>query len=178
MKTISVMIPCYNEEENVKAISEAVIREITTNLPSYDYEILFIDNDSTDRTREYLREICADNSKIRAIFNAKNFGQFNSPYYGICQTSGDCTICLCCDFQDPVEMIPRLVEEWEKGAKIVCAIKTTSKENKIMRFLRTCYYKMIKKMSDVEQIEHFTGFGLYDKGFVDVQSPCRKDQSR
>ena len=168
MKTISVMIPCYNEEENVKAISEAVIREITTNLPSYDYEILFIDNDSTDRTREYLREICADNSKIRAIFNAKNFGQFNSPYYGICQTSGDCTICLCCDFQDPVEMIPRLVEEWEKGAKIVCAIKTTSKENKIMRFLRTCYYKMIKKMSDVEQIEHFTGFGLYDKGFVDV----------
>ena len=168
MKTISVMIPCYNEEENVKAISEAVIREITTNLPSYDYEILFIDNDSTDRTREYLREICAANPKIRAIFNAKNFGQFNSPYYGICQTSGDCTICLCCDFQDPVEMIPRLVEEWEKGAKIVCAIKTTSKENKIMRFLRTCYYKMIKKMSDVEQIEHFTGFGLYDKGFVDV----------
>ena len=168
MKTISVMIPCYNEEENVKAISEAVIREITTNLPSYDYEILFIDNDSTDRTREYLREICADNSKIRAIFNAKNFGQFNSPYYGICQTSGDCTICLCCDFQDPVEMIPRLVEEWEKGAKIVCAIKTTSKENKIMRFLRTCYYKMIKKMSDVEQIEHFTGFGLYDKSFIEV----------
>ena len=168
MKTISIMIPCYNEEENVKAISEAVIQEITTNLPSYDYEILFIDNDSSDRTREYLREICAANPKIKAIFNAKNFGQFNSPYYGICQTSGDCTICLCCDFQDPVEMIPRLVEEWEKGAKIVCAIKTTSKENKIMRFLRTCYYKMIKKMSDVEQIEHFTGFGLYDKGFVDV----------
>ena len=168
MKTISVMIPCYNEEENVKAISEAVIKEITTNLPSYDYEILFIDNDSADRTREYLREICAANPKIKAIFNAKNFGQFNSPYYGICQTSGDCTICLCCDFQDPVEMIPRLVEEWEKGAKIVCAIKTSSKENKIMRFLRTCYYKMIKKMSDVEQIEHFTGFGLYDKSFVDV----------
>lgn len=168
MKTISIMIPCYNEEENVKAISEAVIQEITTNLPSYDYEILFIDNDSSDRTREYLRDICAANPKIKAIFNAKNFGQFNSPYYGICQTSGDCTICLCCDFQDPVEMIPRLVEEWEKGAKIVCAIKTTSKENKIMRFLRTCYYKMIKKMSDVEQIEHFTGFGLYDKGFVDV----------
>ena len=99
MKTISIMIPCYNEEENVKAISEAVIQEITTNLPSYDYEILFIDNDSSDRTREYLREICAANPKIKAIFNAKNFGQFNSPYYGICQTSGDCTICLCCDFR-------------------------------------------------------------------------------
>jgi glycosyltransferase involved in cell wall biosynthesis len=168
MKTISVMIPCYNEEENVKAISQAVIDEIQTNLPAYDYEILFIDNDSADCTRQYLREICAANPKIKAIFNAKNFGQFNSPYYGICQTSGDCTICLCCDFQDPVELIPRLVEEWEKGAKIVCAIKTASRENKMMRFLRTCYYKTIKKMSDVEQIEHFTGFGLYDKSFVEV----------
>ncbi len=168
MKKISIMIPCYNEEENVRAISDAVMRELAQNLPSYDYEILFIDNDSSDRTREYLREICAVHPKVRAIFNAKNFGQFNSPYYGICQTSGDCTVCLCCDFQDPVEMIPRLVQEWENGAKIVCAIKTSSRENKIMRFLRTCYYKMIKKFSDVEQIEHFTGFGLYDKSFVDV----------
>lgn len=168
MAKISIMIPCYNEEENVKPISEAVIDVLTNELPSYDYEILFIDNDSQDKTRQYLRELCASNKKIRAIFNAKNFGQFNSPYYGICHTSGDCTVCLCCDFQDPVEMIPQLVHEWEKGAKIVCAIKTASKENKIMRFLRTCYYKTIKKMSDVEQIEHFTGFGLYDKSFVEV----------
>ena len=162
------MIPCYNEQENVREICAAVIDVLNKDLPSYDYEILFIDNDSKDLTRTYLRELCAKNKKVRAIFNAKNFGQFNSPYYGICQTSGDCTVCLCCDFQDPVEMIPRLVKEWENGAKIVCAIKTTSKENRIMRFLRTCYYKMIKKMSDVEQIEHFTGFGLYDKGFVEV----------
>lgn len=168
MKTISILIPCYNEEGNVREIGKAVIEELTTNLPEYDYEIVFIDNDSQDRTREYLREMCRDNPKIKAIFNAKNFGQFNSPYYGMCQTSGDCTIDLCCDFQDPIEMIPRLVHEWENGAKIVCAIKTTSKENKIMRFLRTCYYKMIKKMSDVEQIEHFTGFGLYDKSFINV----------
>lgn len=168
MAKISIMIPCYNEEENVKPISEAVIDVLTNELPSYDYEILFIDNDSQDKTRQYLRELCASNKKIRAIFNAKNFGQFNSPYYGICHTSGDCTVCLCCDFQDPVEMIPQLVREWENGAKIVCAIKTASKENKIMRFLRTCYYKTIKKMSDVEQIEHFTGFGLYDKSFVEV----------
>lgn len=168
MKTISILIPCYNEEGNVREIGKAVIEELTTNLPEYDYEIVFIDNDSQDRTREYLREMCRDNPKIKAIFNAKNFGQFNSPYYGMCQTGGDCTIDLCCDFQDPIEMIPRLVHEWENGAKIVCAIKTTSKENKIMRFLRTCYYKMIKKMSDVEQIEHFTGFGLYDKSFIDV----------
>jgi glycosyltransferase involved in cell wall biosynthesis len=168
MKKISVMIPCYNEEENVKPISKAVIDVIGNELPQYDYELLFIDNDSQDKTRTYLREMCSENPKIKAIFNAKNFGQFNSPYYGMCQTTGDCTICLCCDFQDPVEMIPTLVHEWEKGYKIVCAIKTTSKENKIMRSLRTCYYKLIKKMSDVEQIEHFTGFGLYDKSFIEV----------
>ena len=169
MKKISIMIPCYNEEENVVPISEAVVRELTDSLPEYDYEILFIDNDSKDNTRPLLREICKKNPKIKAIFNVKNFGQFNSPYYGMLQTTGDCTICMCCDFQDPVEMIPKLVHEWENGYKIVCAIKTTSKENKIMRFLRACYYKLIRKMSDVEQIEHFTGFGLYDKSFIEVQ---------
>lgn len=168
MKKISVMIPCFNEEENVIPISEAVVSVLENYLPEYDYEILFIDNDSTDMTRQNLRGICEKNTKVRAIFNAKNFGQFNSPYYGMCQTTGDCTICLCCDFQDPVEMIPQLVHEWEKGYKIVCAIKKTSKENPFMRFLRTCYYKAIKKMSDIEQIEHFTGFGLYDKSFIDV----------
>lgn len=168
MEKISIMIPCYNEEENVQPISKAVIAILEKELPKYDYEILFIDNDSTDKTRTYLRAMCQENKKIKAILNAKNFGQFNSPYYGMCQTTGDCTICLCCDFQDPVEMIPKLVKEWEKGYKIVCAVKTSSKENKIMRFLRTCYYKLIKRMSDVEQIEHFTGFGLYDKSFINV----------
>ena len=168
MKKISIMIPCYNEEENVREICAAVLAMFEKDLPTYDYEILYIDNDSKDNTRKYLRELCASNRKVRAILNAKNFGQFNSPYHGLCQTTGDCTIMLCCDFQDPIEMIPKLVKEWEDGYKIVCAIKTTSKENKIMRFLRTCYYKMIKKMSDVEQIEHFTGFGLYDKSFVNV----------
>ena len=86
----------------------------------------------------------------------------------MCQTSGDCVVTLCCDFQDPVELIPRLVHEWEKGYKIVSAIKTESEENRLVRFLRTCYYKLIKKMSQVEQIEHFTGTGLYDKSFIDV----------
>jgi glycosyltransferase involved in cell wall biosynthesis len=138
------------------------------DLPQYDYEILFIDNDSTDTTRVRLRRLCENNKKIKAIFNAKNFGQFNSPYYGILQTTGDCTIPVCADFQDPIDVIPRLVAEWEKGYKIVCAVKSKSKESKIMYFLRSCYYKLIKKMSSVEQIEHFTGFGLYDKSFVKV----------
>lgn len=168
MKKISILIPCYNEEENVVPISKAIVEELGKNLSQYDYEIVFIDNDSKDNTRPLLREICKQNPKIKAIFNAKNFGQFNSPYYGMLQTTGDCTILICCDFQDPIEMIPQLVKEWENGAKIVSCIKTRSKENPIMRFMRTIYYKIIKKMSSVDQIEHFTGFGLYDISFIDV----------
>lgn len=168
LKKISVLIPCYNEEENVVQIAAAVSNEMETNLPNYDYEIVFIDNDSKDSTRPLIREVCRRNPKVKAIFNVKNFGQFNSPYYGLQQTTGNCTILMCCDFQDPVEMIPLLVKEWEKGAKIVSCIKTKSKENPIMRFFRTFYYKIIKKMSSIEQIEHFTGFGLYDKSFIDV----------
>lgn len=168
MKTISILIPCYNEEENVVPMSEAIANLFEGELSQYNYELLFIDNDSTDNTRTLLREICAKNKNIKAIFNVKNFGQFNSPYYGLCQTSGDCTIGICCDFQDPIELIPQFLAEWEKGYKIVCGIKKTSKENKIMRFFRNCYYKVIKKMSDVEQIEHFTGSGLYDKSFIEV----------
>lgn len=168
MKKISVMIPCYNEEENVLPISEAVIDIITRELPQYDYELLFIDNDSKDHTRELLRGLCASNPKVRAIFNAKNFGQFNSPYYGMLQTTGDCVICMVCDFQDPVELIPTYVHEWEKGYKIVIGIKTSSQENKLMYALRTCYYRIIKKLSNVEQIEHFTGSGLYDRDFIEI----------
>lgn len=167
-KKISIMVPCYNEEENVIPMSEALVEVMTKELPQYDYEILFIDNCSQDRTREYLEQICAKNKKIKAIFNVTNFGQFNSPFYGLCQTSGDCAISVCCDFQDPVEMIPIFVAEWEKGYKIVSGIKSHSKENRFIYFLRTLYYKLIRKMSDVEMIEHFTGFGLYDKTFIQL----------
>ena len=167
MKTVSIMIPCYNEEENIVAISEAVVRQME-ELPQYDYEILFIDNCSQDNTRPLLRQICAENKKIKAIFNVKNFGQFNSPYYGLCQTTGDCAISICADFQDPVEQIPVMVHEWEKGNKVICMIKAKSKENALMYWLRGCYYRLIKKMSDVKQIQQFTGFGLYDKQFIQL----------
>lgn len=168
MKKISVLIPCYNEEENVIPMSEAIVSLFEKELTQYAYELVFIDNDSKDTTRDKLRELCKENPNIKAIFNAKNFGQFNSPYYGILQTTGDCTISMVCDFQDPVELIPRYIEEWEKGYKIVIGIKTKSKENKLMYKLRSIYYKLIKKFSNVEQIEHFTGSGLYDKEFVEV----------
>lgn len=168
MKKISVLIPCYNEVENVEPMSSAVAGVMEKALSNYDYEILFIDNCSVDGTRDKLEEICGKNKKVKAIFNVTNFGQFNSPFYGMCQTTGDCTISMCCDFQDPVELIPRFVEEWEKGHKIVSGIKTSSKENPIIYFLRSLYYKMIRNMSDTEMIEHFTGFGLYDRTFIDI----------
>ena len=168
MKKISVLIPCYNEEENVVPISEAVIKTLTKDLPEYDYELVFIDNDSQDRTRSLIRQLCNENPKIKAIFNARNFGQFNSPYYGMLQITGDCVIEMVADFQDPVELIPQYVHEWEKGYKIVIGIKTSSKENRLMYWLRGCYSKMMKKLSDVEQIEQFTGSGLYDRDFIEV----------
>lgn len=168
MKRISILIPCYNEQENVVPMSEAIVNLFETELAQYDYELVFIDNDSKDNTRPLLREICAKNPRIKAIFNAKNFGQFNSPYYGILQTTGDCTISMVCDFQDPVELIPQYIREWENGYKIVIGIKKSSKENPVMYKLRSTYYKIIKRFSNVEQIEHFTGSGLYDREFVEV----------
>lgn len=168
MKTISIVVPCYNEEENVEALADALREMFRKDLEGYQYEILFIDNDSKDKTREIIRRLCAQDKGIKGIFNAKNFGQFNSPYYAMLQSTGDCTVLMAADFQDPVDMVPGFVKEWESGYKIVIGIKKSSQENKIMYWLRGCYYKLIKKLSNVEQIEQFTGFGLYDKRFIEV----------
>ena len=167
-KKVSILIPCFNEEENVVPMSNAVVEMFEKQLPQYDYELLFIDNDSRDNTRPLLRQICKQNPKVKAIFNAKNFGQFNSPYYGILQTSGDCVISMVCDFQDPLELIPQYLEAWEEGYKIVIGVKSKTKEGLIMRGCRTLYYKLLHKMSQVDIIEHFTGSGLYDRDFVEV----------
>lgn len=168
MKKISVVIPCYNEQNNVREICEAVRKIIVSELTAYSYEIILIDNKSIDSTREIIRALCNEDKCIKAIFNIKNFGQFNSPYYAMCQASGDCVIMISADFQDPVELIPVMVHEWENGHKVICPIKTSDQGNKLMYWLRSLYYKMIKAMSQVQQIEHFTGFGLYDRSFIDI----------
>ena len=168
MKKISIVVPCFNEEENVVPMADAIREEFKKNLSSYEYEIIFIDNDSKDNTRKLIRELCNSDKGIKGIFNAKNFGQFNSPYYGMLQSTGDATVLMAADFQDPVEMIPKYVAAWEEGYKIAIGIKKSSQENKIMYHLRSLYYKTIKKLSEVEQIEHFTGFGLYDRAFINV----------
>jgi len=168
MKKISVLIPCFNEQENVLAISKAVIDILEKENSAYNYELIFIDNCSTDNTQPMLRTLCSENKRIKAIFNSRNFGSGSSVFYGLCQTSGDCAIMIPADFQDPVELITIAIKEWEKGYKVIFSTKVKSKESKMMRFLRTCYYKVIKKMSDVEQIENYGGFGLYDRSFINI----------
>ena len=168
MKKISVVVPTYNEIENVRALRDAVAAVFAQRLPQYEYEMIFIDNCSADGTREELAALCAEDGHVKAILNAKNFGQFNSHYYGLLQSGGDATVLLAADFQDPVELIPQFVQEWEKGWRIVIGIKTASHENPLMYGLRSLYYRIIKRLSATEQIEHFTGFGLYDRAFVEV----------
>lgn len=167
MTLISILIPCYNEEDNVLPMAAAV-KEQMSNLPQYEYELIFIDNHSTDGTREKLRSICSDNKHVKAIFNARNYGQFTSPYYGILQASGDCVITMCCDFQDPVELIPKYIEEWEKGNKIILGQRTSAKENPIVYRSRLYYYRFMRRHSDIDFMEQVTGSGLYDRSFIEV----------
>jgi len=168
MKKVSIIIPTYNEDENVIPLTAAIKSLFLEKLSQYDYEIVFIDNYSKDSTRLKLEGLCAMDQKVKAIFNAKNFGQLRSPFYGMMQTKGDCTILMCADFQDPIELIVDFLREWENGYRIVIGIKNKSKESKLMYFFRSCYYKTIGSTTEVDHISHFTGFGLYDKTFIDV----------
>lgn len=166
-KLVSICVPCFNEVDNVIPMADA-IKEQMDALPQYDYEIIFIDNYSTDGTRDKLREICIESSKVKAILNSRNFGQFNSPYYALCQAAGDCAIAMGCDFQDPPSLIPRMLGLWEEGHGVVCPVKTRSRENHLVYLARACYYRLIRRLSSVDQIEQFTGFGLYGRPFLDV----------
>ncbi|WP_304332605.1 glycosyltransferase family 2 protein [Brachyspira innocens] len=167
MKKISILVPTYNEEDNVTNVV-AKLKEILNGLENYDYEIVFIDNCSKDNTRNILTILCKENKNVKAIFNAKNFGFSRSVFYGLTQTTGDCTILIYADFQEPPELIPEFIKEWENGYKIVIGKKLKSGENIFISIIRKCYYKLIKSISDVEQIENFHGFGLYDKSFINV----------
>ena len=167
-KIISVVIPTYNEEENVVPMTQTVRDIFEKQLPEYDFEIIYIDNHSRDGTRKLLRKLCAEDRRVKAIFNAKNFGQLRSPVHGLRQAYGDAVIRLNADFQDPPELIPQFVREWEKGNRIVIGIKNKSEDSRIMGFLRRKYYALLRKITDIGHIENFTGVGLYDKAFVDV----------
>ena len=168
MKKISIVIPTYNEIDNITLLVSELTGILEKELSNYNYEIIVIDNYSTDGTRDEIRKLCTLNKNVKGILNAKNFGQLNSPFYGMTQITSDAVILMCADFQDPPRMILDFVKEWENGYKIVIGIKNKSKESKFMYLIRTMYYKMIDKMANIKHIEHFTGFGLYDKKFIEV----------
>jgi glycosyltransferase involved in cell wall biosynthesis len=168
MKHISILTPCYNEEDNVEAICEAVRGVFDRVKDRYTYEHLFIDNASKDRTVEILRGICKRDANVRVIVNSRNFGHVRSPYHGTFQTTGDAVIGLVCDFQDPPEMILEFLAKWEEGYKMVLAVKEGSDESPLLFAIRSAYYRMVRKLADVELTENATGFGLYDRQVIEV----------
>lgn len=167
MKLISVVTPCYNEEKNVEEVY-LQIKQVLDKLPHYNYEHIFIDNASLDSTVEILKDIAQKDSNVKLIINSRNFGHIRSPYYGLLNANGDAVILVVADLQDPPKMIHDFVQKWEEGFKIVVGVKTKSKENRIMFLIRKIFYSVITKISDTKLIKNFTGFGLYDKKFIDV----------
>lgn len=168
MKTVTILIPTYNEEENIPLVYERVTNLFQNKVDKYDYRICFIDNCSIDKSQLVIEELIKKDKKVRAIFNAKNFGFTRSTFYGITQAKGDCVVLLFADMQDPPEVISEFIEKWEQGYKIVVGVKNSSNESKIMYFIRKCYYRLIKKITEIEHIEQFDGFGLYDKSFIEI----------
>lgn len=173
MKKISIFTPCYNEEGNVYDLCMTV-KKIMLQLPEYDYEHVLSDNASTDGTWEILKKLAAEDKHIKVIENQRNFGPGRSGTHGFFQTTGDVSICLACDFQDPPELIPAFIKKWEEGYKVVWGHKTASEENKLMYSVRSLYYKIIQFFSDVKQYDQVTGFGLYDKEVIDLMKKANE----
>lgn len=167
MKLISVVTPCYNEEENVRGLY-AQVKHVFDNLGNYAYEHIFIDNASKDKTVAILREIVKTDKKVKVIVNARNFGHIRSPFHAYFQARGDAIISISADLQDPPLIIKDFIEKWEEGFKIVVGIKKGSEENPIMFAIRKLYYNLIERYAETEQIKNFTGFGLYDREFIDI----------
>lgn len=167
MKTISVVTPCFNEEANVVELGQRV-RAVFSALARFEYEHIFIDNASRDRTLPILREMAASDPRIKVIANARNFGHLRSPMHGMFQATGDAVILLFSDLQDPPELLRDMLTHWENGTPIVLAIKTTSEENGLMFWLRTRYYRLVDRLADIETYENFTGFGLYDRRAIEI----------
>jgi hypothetical protein len=163
---LSIVIPCFNEEENVRAICAAVTAEAARHARSH--EILLIDNDSTDATRDLMRTLCAEDPRIRAIFNNRNYGQMRSPTYGIYQAEGAAVIGMCADFQDPPAMIGDFVRQWRAGAQIVLARRRSERTSPLLGTVRRLGYAFLRKFGDYPVIPGATGFGLFDREVVDT----------
>ena len=166
MKKISIVTPCYNEEENVKELHER-IQKAMDGL-GYEYDHLFIDNASVDGTVKILKELAKQDPRVKIIINTRNFGHIRSPYHALLQASGDAVIGMASDLQDPPERIPEFIKKWEEGYKIVVGVKTQSQEPGLFYFLRTMYYRVLRHLSDIHLIDNFTGFGLYDRAVIEI----------
>lgn len=165
-KKISFISPCFNESSNIQELYNQV-SAIWEQYPQYIFEYVFIDNASTDDTVDKLRLIAQCDRRVKIIINTRNFGHIRSPYWGILQTSGDATIYLASDLQDPPNLIPQFISEWEKGWKLVLAVKPNSKTNFIFHKLRRFFYRVLDGIADVELVKDTTGFGLYDQLVLD-----------
>lgn len=174
MKSLSIVTPCYNEEENVREVVRRT-REVMKQLPQFEYEHIFIDNASKDSTVAILKQIAAEDYRVKIIVNARNFGHLRSPVHGLYQASGDAIFLLLSDLQDPPELLLQMVEHWEAGYPMVLGIKTTSEESGLMYNIRTAYYRLVRRLTDIETFEHFTGFGLYDRVVIDTLRSRFKD---
>jgi len=167
MKKISVVSPAYNESGNVQPLVERV-RAVFAGMPQYDYEHIIIDNASTDTTVEELRVLAAEDKHVKVIVNARNFGHIRSPHHAMMEADGDAVIVLLSDLQDPPELIGEFVREWENGWKIVVGVKTSSEESGLMYRIRTTYYQTVERLTSVQVLRHYTGFGLYDRQVMEV----------
>jgi glycosyltransferase involved in cell wall biosynthesis len=167
MSFISIVMGCFNEEENLPEVYDRVTRVMAEKLPHYSYELIIIDNASTDRSVDVLRKICAADKRVKVIVNTRNFGHIRSPYHALLNARGEAAIIMASDLQDPPEMIPDFVRQWEAGFKIVLAQKTNSKESYLFWVVRKAYYNLVSRLSEIELIKNATGFGLYDRQVLD-----------
>jgi glycosyltransferase involved in cell wall biosynthesis len=167
MKLISVVTPCFNEAENVEELYRRISAEFAKQ-PAYEYEIIFIDNASTDTTAAHVKALAAKDKRVKLIVNNRNFGHIRSPLHAIFLARGDAIIALASDLQDPPEMIGSFIAKWEQGFKVVAAVKPSSRETFAMAAIRRLYYRTIGRISDITLIPNFTGFGLYDRSVIDV----------
>ena len=166
-KTISVVTPCYNEEDNIYDVYHAIkkIREVH---PQYEWEHIFIDNASVDKSLKLLKEIAHKDKNVKIIVNIRNFGHIRSHVYGYLMAKGDAVIAFMCDLQDPPDLINDFINKWEEGYDAVVGVKDSSKENSLIFFLRKMFYNIIESISETDHIKNFTGFGLYDKSILDI----------
>jgi len=167
-RNITIMTPCFNEEDNVLNVYNQVRAVMASIADRYDYEHVFIDNSSRDNTVAILRMIAADDQNVKIIVNSRNFGHIRSPIHALFESRGECVISIVADLQDPPPMIIDMLAEWEKGAYCVLGIKRTSEEASLMFWLRKQYYKLAERLSDIQTIQNYTGFGLYDRKVIEL----------